>query len=101
MAAKTASVGQRHLAAHDEPAAAAPSAATTGPGLPGPPVDLLAMLHRIQQSQQQFQQQQFQQQQQQQEILAALMQQLLPARQQAGPGGSGPFPASPPRPSLR
>ena len=55
------------------------------------------MLHRIQQSQQQFQQQQFQQ--QQQEILAALMQQLLPARQQAGPGDSGPLPASPPLPA--
>ena len=104
--------------AHDEPAAAAASAATTGPGLSDPAVDLLAMLHRMQQSQQkqqqqqqqfqqqqqeqqqQQQQQQFQQQQQQQDILAALMQQLLPARQQGGPrpgpGDSGSLPASPP-----
>ena len=112
--------------AHDEPAAAAASAATTGPGpgpgprLPEPALDLLAMLNRMQQSQQkqqqqqqqfqqqqqeqqqQQQQQQFQQQQQQQDILAALMQQLLPARQQAGPrpgpGDSGSLPASPPSP---
>ena len=81
--------------AHNEPAAAAASAATTGPGPPGPPVDLLAMLNRMQQ---QFQQQQVQQQQQ-QEVLAALMQQLLLGRQQAGPGDSRTFPASPPLPA--
>ena len=87
--------------AHEEPTAAAASAATTGPGLSNPAVDLLGMLHRMQQ----FQQQKQQQQQQQQEMLAALMQQLLPARQQAGqrpgPGDSGLLPASPPRPPLR
>ena len=37
--------------AHDEPTAAAASAATTGPGLSDPAVDLLVMLHGMQEQQ--------------------------------------------------
>ena len=76
MATEAASLGQSHLAA------AGASASTTGPGPSDPAVNLLGMLHRMQENQlqaqlqaQQFQQkfQQQQQQQQQQEMLAALM----------------------------
>ena len=70
--------------AHGEPAAAAASAATNGPGPPAPPVDLLAILTRMQA-----------QQQQQQEVLAALTEQLLLDRRQAGPGDPRTVPASP------
>ena len=87
--------------------AAAASAAATGPGPSDPAVNLLGMLHQMQENQlrAQLQQQQFQQQQQhQQEMLAALMQQLLPARSQAGPrpgaADTAPLLASPSLPAF-
>ena len=66
---------------------------------PDPAVDLLAILHRMQQTQQRQQEQQQLQQQQQQDVLAALVQQLLPAQQWARAEDTGQLTASPPLPA--